>query len=651
MLRYTDAVFDACSVSASMRAQHLGAVGFQARQAATCLLVATVLVCLAGMGRPAAAQPYAYVVVTEYRNDDAPARQRLLVIDTPTRARLALIPLEMGCLGCAMPRALAAAPDGSRIFVANRASSTVSVVDARSRAVVRSLPIGPAPVGTVHSPALAMSPDGARLYVLWGNTLRVIDARTYASLATLPIATATNAFDILVSPDGRRLYVMEALGRVVILDAQSMNVLGSMPVPAGTISSMDLTRDGSTLYVTGGTGATNPGNVAVYNAITAQRIAAFNPPSAWKTRVTPDDTRVWLAGDYTVTVVDRATNTIVTTFPWVFGAQVMDFTPDGSHAFISVAPLSGVRGVRVVDTNTYSVLTTIPVDLTTEGITGPLVIAPAPPPPPEPPTGLTVRSIEGLTVTLQWQPPASGMAPTSYRLEGGVSPGETLATMPTGSAAPVFTFSAPPGSFYVRMRSVSGSMESGPSDEVRLVTVPAGAPSPPDQLRALVNGSSVWLTWKNTFAGGRPQDIVLDVTGDATTSIPLGLAEGFSHPSVPSGTYTLSVRATNAAGTSVPSNSVTVTVPGTCAGVPDVPAGFVVNRLGSTLFLFWDAAPSGPATTGFVVTVSGTFTGSFTLTSPTISGTVGPGSYGVSVAGTNACGQGAATAVQTVIVP
>ena len=61
-------------------------------------------------------------------------------------------------------------------------------------------------------------------------------------------------------------------------------------------------------------------------------------------------------------------------------------------------------------------------------------------------------------MTLQWQPPASGTAPTSYQLEGGINPGQTLAIMPTGSNAPVFTFTAPPGSFYVRMRSVAGSM-------------------------------------------------------------------------------------------------------------------------------------------------------------------------------------------------
>ena len=80
---------------------------------------------------------------------------------------------------------------------------------------------------------------------------------------------------------------------------------------------------------------------------------------------------------------------------------------------------------------------TIPIDATSEGHPGPLVILPPPPEPPAPPTGLTVRSIDGLTVTLQWQPPASGTPPASYQLEGGINPGQTLAIMPTGSKAPV----------------------------------------------------------------------------------------------------------------------------------------------------------------------------------------------------------------------
>lgn len=59
----------------------------------------------------------------------------------------------------------------------------------------------------------------------------------------------------------------------------------------------------------------------------------------------------------------------------------------------------------------------------------------------------------GNEVTLRWTEPAAGAEPTGYVLEGGLSPGETLASIATNHSAPVYTFVAPSGSFYVRVRT------------------------------------------------------------------------------------------------------------------------------------------------------------------------------------------------------
>jgi hypothetical protein len=321
----------------------------------------------------------------------------------------------------------------------------------------------------------------------------------------------------------------------------------------------------------------------------------------------------------------------------------MDFTPDGSTAFVSA-----VTSVLAVDTSSRAIQQ---IPFAGEGFTQAILVAPAPPPPPDPPANLIVRSIAGLDATLQWRPPAGGSPPTGYHLEGGAAPGQTLATIPTGTTTPIFTVTAPPGSYYLRVRTVSGSKRSEPSNEVPLHLSSAVRPSAPEGLTALVNGPSLWLTWRNTFAGGRPEGALLDVAGAATTTIPLGAGESFSYPNVPPGTYTLGVRTSNAAGASDPSNRVTLTFPSACTGVPAAPANFLAYRTGSSIALVWDPAPAGPATTGYVVSVAGSFTGTFALTSRTISGTVGPGSYALSVAGTNACGQGPATPSKVIVVP
>ena len=102
------------------------------------------------------------------------------------------------------------------------------------------------------------------------------------------------------------------------------------------------------------------------------------------------------------------------------------------------------------------------------------------------PGGLFVSQVTGNTVTLRWDPPLGGPAPDGYVLEGGVTPGSVLASVPTGLSAPIFTFVAPTGSFFVRVHSLLGAARSGPSNEVPLhvnVAVPAAIAGEPDRAR------------------------------------------------------------------------------------------------------------------------------------------------------------------------
>ncbi len=270
---------------------------------------------------------------------------------------------------------------------------------------------------------------------------------------------------------------------------------------------------------------------------------------------------------------------------------------------------------------------------------------------PQPPTALYAASIARNTVKLQWTPPSSGPAPTGYVLEGGVNPGEVLASIATESTAPIVTIVAPTGSFYVRMLTQTASGRSPASNEIRIhVNVPV-PPSAPTNLLGLVNGNTIALAWKNTFAGGSPANLVLDVTGSLATSIQLGATEEFQFPGVPNGTYTLSVRATNVAGTSPPSSSVTLTFPGACSGAPLTPTNFLTNKVGSTIFVSWDVPASGPAPTDYVLLVSGSYNGAIPTSGRALSGTVGPGTYNISVYAANSCGNGPATAVQSVTMP
>lgn len=269
----------------------------------------------------------------------------------------------------------------------------------------------------------------------------------------------------------------------------------------------------------------------------------------------------------------------------------------------------------------------------------------------QPPVNFRVDRVTGNVVTLRWDPNPVGPPATGYMVEGGVAPGAVQGAVPVG-AVPALTFTAPSGAFFVRVRAFDGAMASGNSNETQLyVNVPV-APSAPARLTGLVNGGELGLSWKLTYAGGEPTDVMLDVSGSLSASLAVGLSESFAFPSVPPGTYTFSVRARNASGISTSSAPVTLTFPGACSGVPQAPANYLFYRVGNTVSLLWDPPAAGPAPTAYLLNVTGAYVGPVPVgASRSLSAAVGAGTYNVSVRALNACGAGPATATQTVVVP
>jgi titin len=269
----------------------------------------------------------------------------------------------------------------------------------------------------------------------------------------------------------------------------------------------------------------------------------------------------------------------------------------------------------------------------------------------EAPSDLAATAIAGNTVTIVWTPPAVGLVPIGYLLEGGVLPGQVLASIFTASTAPTFTFVAPTGAFFIRVHAITMLSRINASNEIRIfVNVPA-APSAPASLLGLVNGAALALSWTNTFGGGAPTALALSVTGALSGTIPLPLGETFAFPAVPPGTYTLRVIATNASGASPPSNPVTLTFPATCTGVPGVPTRVIATKTGSTISVTWSPPESGAAVTGYWLFVSGSYVGAFPTTARALSGAVGPGSYTLAVSAVNPCGASAPSLPQDVTIP
>jgi hypothetical protein len=274
-----------------------------------------------------------------------------------------------------------------------------------------------------------------------------------------------------------------------------------------------------------------------------------------------------------------------------------------------------------------------------------------------PVTGLEVWRSSGFGFTLRWRPPTAGVAPDRYVVTGGLlrwdgTRGPALGVLVTDVPIASFDHLGYPGvDLWVHVLAESRSHGSSLPTEVIVHRWSRPAPSTPTDLLALVNGSTLDLTWRNTFSGGLPDQLVLDVTGARTGSFPLGNTESFRFSGVPPGEYVLRLRAVNGSGSSPASAPVTVRFPDRCSGPPLSPTAFVAYRVGRRVFVVWQSAASGPAATSYRVRVAGAYTGSVDTTNRWLDGLVAPGTYGLRVQAINECGVSEPTAVQTVVVP
>lgn len=609
-------------------------------------LVALAAVTLIGQlaaAAPAAAQPFVYAVG---QRDDDPGPgtvgiQTVVVFDTATNQRVAVVPVGRSCR-CLAPNGIAVRPDGSRVYVVNHYDRTVSIIGAPSHTVVATKSSG-------HGvSAVTVSPDGARYYLTAhpqvGNSfLQVFSTDTDTLLQTIPLGNIPiTGGGMVVSPDGRRLYLTANSTTLVVVDLVAGAVERS--VPASTPFAPAITPDGRLIFVRNSS-LLAPA-VTVMQTSDLQSVAVVPADIIGENlSVHPDGGRLYVAG-HPSRVVSTTTRTIVGTLTGHSVRQVA-ITPDGRRLYGTGSVYGGVPSqILVADAQTYALVAALPWDDAAHGPPGPIAMA-APTRPPAP-TDLRSR-VYGTSVTLWWTPPAGVAGPVSYVVEAGSSPGAPLVRLPIASS--VFSVVAPPGTWYVRVRSVVGGVEGPASEEIPVVVNPSAPPSSPTHLLGLAHGSSMVLTWKNPQSGGVATSLVLDVNGAVTTSLPLPLGESFSYTPVPPGTYTFTIRAVNAGAASGPSNTVTLSFPSACSGPPNAPENVTLSHAGGLVSVSWDPPSSGPAPSAYLLHVTGDLQAIIPVPSRSIGGTVAPGTYHVAVGATNACGPGPIGPAQTITVP
>jgi hypothetical protein len=191
--------------------------------------------------------------------------------------------------------------------------------------------------------------------------------------------------------------------------------------------------------------------------------------------------------------------------------------------------------------------------------------------PPSAPGNL-VASVNGLFVTLAWEP--SSNSPTEYILQAGFAPGETAIQVALGPGATSFNGTAGPGTYYVRVVARNSDGISAPSNEVTVVlSTGCVAPSRPLNLRAIVRGTEAFVFWRQPLSGRVGGYLLQAGTAPGQTFTQFTTPVPALNANVASGTYFVRVIATSPCGNSPASNEIELSFPSNTVRVADPEAG------------------------------------------------------------------------------
>jgi YVTN family beta-propeller protein len=146
-------------------------------------------------------------------------------------------------------------PAGTRVYVTNLGSNTVSVIDTTPNSVIATVQVGNLPFG------VAVNPAGTRVYVanaevdLAQNDYRVSVIYTATNaVATIQVGTATPPVGMIpsglaVAPDGGHVYVTnQGSDDVTVIETATNTVISRIPVGTGPFG-VAVSPDGGHVYV------------------------------------------------------------------------------------------------------------------------------------------------------------------------------------------------------------------------------------------------------------------------------------------------------------------------------------------------------------------------------------------------------------------
>ncbi|ANN78750.1 beta-propeller fold lactonase family protein [Bordetella flabilis] len=251
------------------------------------------------------------------------------------------------------PNRIAFTPDGSKAYVTNALSDTVSVIDTRQGAEtgIIKLPAGSTPAN------IAVSPDGRKAYVLnlGSHTVAVIDTTTdtVGKQGNVLKYQGSNPYGIAFHPDPARhlAYVTnnDASATVSVIDTSSDTQTGTIAgyAPGQGAHGVAFSPDGTMAYVAT---ATSVAVIDVANARQSRQIAGYAGTTPLNVAfVSNAKAYVTNQESASVSVIDAASNRQIGTIEGFTGTYpaVVAVAPNGASAYVTGY---GSDSVSVIDT-------------------------------------------------------------------------------------------------------------------------------------------------------------------------------------------------------------------------------------------------------------------------------------------------------------
>jgi YVTN family beta-propeller protein len=261
------------------------------------------------------------------------------------------------------------------LIVLDKSDHEAVLVDPGTLKAVARMPTGRGP----HE--VAVSPDGRYAYVSNygmynvfkegqrvdepGHTITVLDLDARAVKDTFDLGTYAKPHGIVVSRDGKRLWVTcEASQAVVELDAANGAILSAWQTAQQTSHMIVPSADERKLFVAN----IRSGSATIIERASGKVTTLVTAPGAEGIDLTPDGREVWVTNraDSSISVIDVERDSVVEKIP--SGGRMpirVKFTPDGREAWVSCAE---GNVVTVFDARTRGQLATIPVGAVPVGI-------------------------------------------------------------------------------------------------------------------------------------------------------------------------------------------------------------------------------------------------------------------------------------------